>query len=1795
MANIKWTTPEGYLGTFAENTEVSIDLEATNPVTGNLTYTLLTGELPPGLQIQSTGTIYGYPQVVTPGDLTARSSTFTVRARNGLGQVADRTFEILVNSIVPPVFVATGVRGESVSSSFGNIDLSFANRGSGYFSANATVTLSLPTGDNAEPAVAGPPYLFANGAIKAVPLLKEGSGYTSVPTIKFFGANTVAADATVSALNRRGVEDLGTYFDGDSINLQINLVQVSPTGSLTWKVVRGQLPPGLALTQTGLISGFALAPAAPGPAGSGSYDSSRYDEYVWDYEGYAEGRTYQFSVRVTDGINFVDQKYTISILDKTYFLIDNVEITADTELYTADRDGYQYPVIITQAADLPAARQNQNYAFKFESYYSGAYPVKWRVNSSGPALFDQGAIPSPDDNNNYYTIVPFDNKSFDQTDLSLPSGIFIDLSSGWLLGGLGTTTARETLFDFDVIAYVDVPVSTTVTSRRESAPRRFQLTVLSDTAERITWTTSADLGTIDNGQVSTLVIEATTNKGSALTYRVKSGQYLRIPQGLQILSNGLISGRTSFDYFSLDRNVAQVTFDNTSNTYDASFRFSIIAEDATGEIYDEKEFFLTVRNINVKPFENLYLKALLPAGLRNVFRSIITDPVVNSDDMIYRRSDPYFGVHEDLTILAQAGIRAEQASAFIDAMSNYHYNKYINFGTIKKAVARNSDGTVKYEVLYVDVLDYNSANQVSTTVSENLGSIDIGFGPLSESPTVIEDFMFVDDTVSSTDDWGLVTETLIDENLQQVYSNTFANMRNEIAVGVGYEYQGALPEWMTSVQPSTGQPLGFVLGLVLAYAKPGQGDKLLYRYTSSLLTSGAGVSDIMGTFEFIADRYQWDRTLTVNYDPVTGEFLTSQETTFDRIPSLGIVDTGTWNLQNSGISNNLNSIAHDSRYGYLAVGDQTSIVTSISGTTWRTETPSVDFTFDSSIISNTSADSSQLLFPYTARISVGDEVLATDVFTANSRSFIANLDHVVVTSANLANVLAAGTTIEIINNLTGLRSSANLVYTSSNNQIVLDDLTNVSPGFNLAVKGIDTANLSIVSNVVGTTVTLSNVTTNLIPAGSYITFDDLSGNVEILATFADTAAGATQLTFASVGNVATGWYPSMTAISPTTAVQSLLTRANLSVGPSVDLLYGTQLTFAHRINVRSVSGSSTLYFSNTEQLPIGTEVLSSSVESNTNNSATWAAVSPAGTQNYITIPLSGINGEVLRGMRVVGPGLPSNTVVKEIVANSTVANLTVEFPSATVTAQSNVALSFFTPTLFPAGTKIIGRTTNSVTLSETIAANVEVGYDDIISFSLTNVQLNTVINDGNQWIAVGTRGLIISRTHGQSIWSQRLGLVYGDLQAIGYRSYRETKSSNQPTVGSLGDLWYNTTDSQLYEYTVDSEWAVATTANTSPIVGSSIKYTYIAVGNEGVVIRSTNVEDWSLPIVTLANDTLHAVAHYNGVWVAVGDLGDIITSTDDGLTWTLDNQTTALNLYDVAYLGKWVIVGEKGNIWTREYYETTWTQRNVGVTDTLQSIAFINGSYVVVGARGVILSSLDLVTWTEDTRFTSSQLNSISKGALDAVAVGDTGVVLAESLIHTVDWAIRSVRFDQINLASLETVTALGYKVASGDHLIFAQQEGFGGTNDGWNQFTETFSDDPNGSTGFGVSGFDSYDIVPGFFENQLDSAVINKRAGIWQVSLTDTNQVVLLFVRPVKLGEVVSVKNDVTKLLYDPAIQPGKIVPEYTLLASSPTNSGENTSFDAEGTRFANNRDNYNEPGTLDKYLKFPKTGVFR
>jgi hypothetical protein len=94
-----------------------------------------------------------------------------------------------------------------------------------------------------------------------------------------------------------------------------------------------------------------------------------------------------------------------------------------------------------------------------------------------------------------------------------------------------------------------------------------------------------DLGTIDNGDTSRFYVEAVNRGGRTLEYRLKSGAFNELPQGLKLLPTGEIAGRVSFDTFSLD--LGATTFDeslylnrNTGSlgtTFDSTFVFTVNA------------------------------------------------------------------------------------------------------------------------------------------------------------------------------------------------------------------------------------------------------------------------------------------------------------------------------------------------------------------------------------------------------------------------------------------------------------------------------------------------------------------------------------------------------------------------------------------------------------------------------------------------------------------------------------------------------------------------------------------------------------------------------------------------------------------------------------------------------------------------------------------------------------------------------------------------------------------------------------------------------------------------------------------------------------------------------------------------------------------------------------------------------------------------------------------------------------------------------------------------------------------
>jgi hypothetical protein len=108
-----WSTGAGSLGTVtnANRSSTSFTLSASDPDGGTVTYTLVSGALPPGGSLTTGGVING----PFNGVGSATTSTFTIRATSSVGgQLADRTFSITIN---PPVEVQFRNEGASANTS----------------------------------------------------------------------------------------------------------------------------------------------------------------------------------------------------------------------------------------------------------------------------------------------------------------------------------------------------------------------------------------------------------------------------------------------------------------------------------------------------------------------------------------------------------------------------------------------------------------------------------------------------------------------------------------------------------------------------------------------------------------------------------------------------------------------------------------------------------------------------------------------------------------------------------------------------------------------------------------------------------------------------------------------------------------------------------------------------------------------------------------------------------------------------------------------------------------------------------------------------------------------------------------------------------------------------------------------------------------------------------------------------------------------------------------------------------------------------------------------------------------------------------------------------------------------------------------------------------------------------------------------------------------------------------------------------------------------------------------------
>lgn len=674
------------------------------------------------------------------------------------------------------------------------------------------------------------------------------------------------SDCTFSIIVANNVEpelkpesgNLGEYFIADYIDIQFYTdPSVTETNLPTiYSLQSGRLPAGLTLTSDGRLYGY-LAPSSYSSPYAPGFDAAAipslnlfenaFDITVFDYTGSYSDVNYQFNIQVSDGVNIDTNTYTL--------------------LVKVNPSGYN-PILLNNEGSIGSIRQNTNFAYQFEAVDYNVQQLTYAIYPYGDGIPDgltlnpntgwltgyisntavgTGTITANTSSNiitgsgTLFVNELQENDTIFVSNIAIGTVFDIVSNTTLILNDISTSTLSNSSYSYTVglktLTYnFAVNVYETADPLFTTGPKYFSVTVKGDIPDTVNWITDSNLGTVNNGDVSTLVVAATTPSGLTLTYHLVEGSYGALPIGLKLLSDGTISGRISFEL----------------NSAEQSYTFTIAAYDENLFAYGEKTFTVTVIRRNDAPYKNLYLQVLPDRTQRDLYSSIINNTTVFPDDYIYRPNDPWFGKNTLRRVLFMTGLNSDELSKYIEAMTFNHYWKTLNFGSIKTAQALDSNFKPIYDVVYVELID--------TQVNAD------GLGPplsvyLPDSALTSEPWRTSDST-NILDDTTLLTSDSAIEGIT-IYPNSFPNMVQRVGDGIGYENRGVLPHWMTSRQEN-GTVLGFTRALILAYVKPGKGKECVHRLNQ--------INPDFNLIDFTIDRYELDGVVGDNWviTPIQG-------------------------------------------------------------------------------------------------------------------------------------------------------------------------------------------------------------------------------------------------------------------------------------------------------------------------------------------------------------------------------------------------------------------------------------------------------------------------------------------------------------------------------------------------------------------------------------------------------------------------------------------------------------------------------------------------------------------------------------------------------------------------------------------------------------------------------------------------------------------------------------------------------------------------------------------------------------
>ncbi len=263
-------------------------------------------------------------------------------------------------------------------------------------------------------------------------------------------------------------------------------------------------------------------------------------------------------------------------------------------------------------------------------------------------------------------------------------------------------------------------------------------------------------------------------------------------------------------------------------------------------------------------------------------------------------------------------------------------------------------------------------------------------------------------------------------------------------------------------------------------------------------------------------------------------------------------------------------------------------------------------------------------------------------------------------------------------------------------------------------------------------------------------------------------------------------------------------------------------------------------------------------------------------------------------------------------------------------------------------------------------------------------------------------------------------------------------------VSTMGVIWYSLS-------------APAGTTNDLAGVCTFSNKLYLAGGNGTMLtlnlpnwssLNASNVDtllggrNWTTNNSTVTSDLSSMTVFTNsvltnGIMVACGDLGKILTSTN-GTNWNLVYSGVTTGLLRVRCAnGRLLVLGENGTLLTSTN-ATTWAKISSGVTNWLNDAIMVSNTCYIVGNQGVVLASTNFTNWTNIGTITTKSLNGVATQNGQLVVVGFEGTIL-RSQILPVTTPVNFTEFaqsDGYNIFSVAGIVDQQFTLDSSTNLV---------------------------------------------------------------------------------------------------------------------------------------------------------------